>query len=407
MTSVINVALDTLLQALSLNTAWVSLRADSRFLPPAAIPLPPHGFLLGPVRNLPASLEQSDRYYLTRSPECHCQELLRTGRLNHAINVVECDRLRDAVKTDANNRGLRFHASMPLYSGDEAIGIMNFAMEDWQLLSAADLQLLSTSIELLRSALERAHLFDLSENQRHHLEQELELARLVQVSLLPKKLPKIPGFSLSAFWKPATEISGDFYGIYKLPDQQWGLVIADVCGKGASAALFMAMTYSLIRERVEKEQSPASLLTKINQSLCQQLPEVNFVTCFYAILNPLNNTLTYATAGHNPPIFRKASGEVGQLLRGSMALGVVKDAKYEDRVVSLESGDSLVIFTDGVTDAINSQDDMYELARFQAAVGSAAGKAAPLLKHLKNDLSTWVGETHQYDDITLLVLTRD
>jgi sigma-B regulation protein RsbU (phosphoserine phosphatase) len=229
----------------------------------------------------------------------------------------------------------------------------------------------------------------------------------VQVSLLPKKLPKITGYSLSAFWKPAAEISGDFYGVYKLPGHRWGLVIADVCGKGASAALFMAMTYSLIREQVEKEPSPAALLASVNHSLYLQFPELNFVTCVYAVLDPIKNSLAYAIAGHNPPILRKADGQLSQLMRGSMTLGLIPDTQYEEHTVSLEPGDSLAIFTDGVTDAINAHEDFYELRRLQAAVRSAAGKSAPFLSYLKKDLSTWVGPTHQYDDITLLVLTRD
>jgi sigma-B regulation protein RsbU (phosphoserine phosphatase) len=194
--------------------------------------------------------------------------------------------------------------------------------------------------------------------------------------------------------------------VYKLPDRRWGLVVADVSGKGASSALFMAMTYSLIRERVEKDSSPASVLAEVNQHLHQQLADQSFVTAFYAVLDPARNRLTYANAGHHPPIVRRRSGQLEQLPNGSMALGVLPDTPYTEQSIHLEPGDSLVIYTDGVTDAFNPDDEVFDLPRLKTSVAQEPGSASALLGRLKGDLSTWVGSTPQFDDITVLVLTR-
>jgi serine phosphatase RsbU (regulator of sigma subunit) len=405
MQSMLNGMLETLLGVMTLNTAWISLKFDSGFLNQASDQPPAHGFVLAAAQNLPPSLEQSDRYYLTRPPECHCQKLLRTGRLKRGVNVVECSRLQDAAKTSGENNGLMFHASVPIICGDKTIGIMNFAAKEWQLLSASDLQFLTAGAKQVCDALERARLYDLIQIQRTHLEQQLDMARKVQISLLPDKLPRIRGYSLAAFWQPAYETSGDYYNIFKLPGGRWGFVVADVCDKGAPAALYMALMHGLIRARVEKETSPAALLTQVNRVLYDQI-KMQFVTSFYAILDPKNSSLKYALAGHPPPLLRKASGQVEVLAGNGMALGIAADAQYKDMDLTLAPGESLVAFTDGVTDANNSLSESYEMAHLKAAIGSAPAHATALLKHLKNTLVDWVKESPNYDDITLFVIAR-
>ncbi len=209
-----------------------------------------------------------------------------TGQLKRGVNVVECSRLQDAMEGKEDNGGLMFHASVPIALNNQTIGVMNFAAEEWQLLSASDLQFLTAGAKQLGSALERAHLYDLIRIEHSRLEQELDMARKMQVSLFPDELPEIAGYSLAAFWQPAHETSGDYYNVFKLPGGRWGFIVADVCGKGAPAALRMAMAHGLIRERVENEPSPAALLTQVNRALCEQDMDMQFVTSFYAILDP-------------------------------------------------------------------------------------------------------------------------
>jgi serine phosphatase RsbU (regulator of sigma subunit) len=404
--SMLDETLETMLGVMTLKTAWIALKADNGLLGQSKDPAPEHGFVLAAARNLPPSLEKSDRYYLTRPPLCHCQQLLCDGRLNRGVNVVECSRLNDAMEGRRNKKGLMVHASMPISRKEEVIGVMNFAAEEWRLFSASDLQFLTAGAKQLGSALERASLYDHIRVEHSRLEQELDMARKMQISLFPDKLPEIAGYSLAAFWQPANETSGDYYNVFKLSGGRWGFIVADVCGKGAPAALRMAMTHGLIRDRVENEPSPAALLTQVNRALCEQDMEMQFVTSFYAVLDPENANLKYALAGHPPPILRKASGQVENLAGRGIALGVTLEAQYEDVNLALAPGDSLVAFTDGFTDANSPSNESYEMAQLKAAIGSAPAHAAALLEHLQNTLVDWVREAPNYDDITLLAIGR-
>ena len=251
--TLLDTTLETMLGVMTLHTAWISLKSDSDLLGPAPDPPPEHGFVLAAARNLPPSLEKSDRYYLKRPPECHCQQLLRTGQLKRGVNVVECSRLHDALEGKKGNDGLLFHASVPIRLNDQTIGVMNFASDDWQLLSASDLQFLTAGAKQLGSALERAHQYDLIRVEHGRLEQELDLARQMQVSLFPDVLPEISGYSLAAFWQPARETSGDYYNVFKLPGGRWGFIVADVCGKGAPAALLVSSCKYAIRESYSED----------------------------------------------------------------------------------------------------------------------------------------------------------
>jgi sigma-B regulation protein RsbU (phosphoserine phosphatase) len=326
--------------------------------------------------------------------------------LKRGVNVVECSRLQDAMEGKKIKGGLMFHASVPITIDKQTVGVMNFAADDWQLLSASDLQFLTAGAKQLGSALERAHLYDIIRVEHGRLERELDLARQMQVSLFPDVLPEINGYSVAAFWQPAHETSGDYYNVFKLPGGRWGFIVADVCGKGAPAALRMAMAHGLIRDRVENEPSPGALLTQVNKALCKQDMDMQFVTSFYAILDPANDSFNYSIAGHPPPFLRKASGQVEKLPGHGIAMGVSLEAIYEDTHLHLAPGDSLVAFTDGVTDANSPNKESYDMDQLKIAIGSAPAHAVDLLDHLQSTLENWVKEAPNYDDITLLAVGR-
>jgi serine phosphatase RsbU (regulator of sigma subunit) len=403
--SMLNGTLSTLLGVMNLNTGWISLKYDSGFLTHTGH-IPGHGFILAAAYNLPPSLEQSDRQYLRQPPMCNCQKILSSGRMKRGVNVVECSRLQEAAKTSTENNGLMFHASVPIVCNNQPIGIMNIAAKEWQLLSASDLQFLTAGARQVGLALERAQLYDQVRIQHAHLKHELDMARKVQVSLMPEQLPRIRGFDLAALWKPAYETSGDYYNIFKLPGGRWGFIIADVCDKGAPAALYMALAHGIIRERVEKETSPAALLSQVNRALYGQGIKSNFITSFYAILDPHNSSLKYAIAGHPPPLLRKESGQVITLPGKGIALGIFPDAQYEDLDLSLSPGESLVAYTDGLTDANNPLKEYFQMDQLEMAIRLAPAPAKALLKHLQKTLDNWVKDAPNYDDITLLVITR-
>jgi serine phosphatase RsbU (regulator of sigma subunit) len=402
--SMLEGTLETLLGEMELDSAWISLKFDQKFPGMKTVEPPAHGFFLGAAHNLPPILEQSDRYFLKRPPKCRCQELLSTGRLKHGVNVVECSRLQEAALAGNAPNELLFHASVPIISNDQTIGVMNFIAKDWQLLSASDLQFLTAGAKQVGNALERARLYDQIRFYNDHLIHEFDLARKVQISLMPEKLPDIPGYSLASHWQPAFETSGDYYNIFNLPANRWGIVVADVCDKGAPAALFMALSHGLIREHVRKETSPAALLAKVNRELYGQGIATNFITSFYAIFDPAHGSIQYSLAGHPAPLLKKASGEVEILPGKGMALGIFPDSKYEDFNLLLKQGDSLLVFTDGLTDADNPAGESFQMDNLRTALRTAPLPAQELVSHLRKTLENWVKDAPQSDDITLFVI---
>ena len=399
-------ALETLLSLMNLKTAWAFL-LSSAGNPSVSVSVSSDRFALAATSGLPPGLEKNDRYHLKNPKLCHCQGVMMSGKLKRAVNVVECTRLLAAAQDNGDNRGLLFHASVPIIASGQPLGILNVATQDWQFLTAADLQLLSAVGAQVAIALERSRLYDITNAQRLRLERELKLAREVQNSLLPDALPSIPGFSLAADWRSALEMAGDFYDIFALPNGRWGIIVADVSDKGAAAAMYMAMTRSLIRMSAANYVSPAGTLKDVNQQLIVHSTSDMFVTVFYAILDSESQEITYANAGQNPPLVRRATGAIAKLTRTGMALGVIEELTLTDASLILAPGDLLVSYTDGVTDALNSQGQEYDLARLIEAVTSAPASDAVLqLAHISSHLATFTGNTLPFDDVTFFILLK-
>jgi len=407
--NVLDATLETLVEVMGLRTAWVSLLASTGFAKYTAGISSSPNFVLAAARGLPPGLEQDDHYYLCRPPDCHCQSLLRDGRLTHAVNILECTRLQSAANAAGDTQGLLFHATVPIILQGRPLGVLNVATDEWQFLTASDLQLLSAAGMQIAVALERARLYDLAQAQRIRMERELEMARVVQASLLPNILPDIRGLDLAAEWHSAREVAGDFYDVFPLADGRWGIVIADVCDKGAPAALYMALARSLIRERAGQMPSPAEALRQVNRALLTQSSADMFVSVFYAILDPTTSTLTYTNAGHNRPIVRRASAlaETELLLGGGVVIGILDEVRLADATVTLAPGDVLVAYTDGLTEAFNANHEMFGDERLIQIIGAhPSASAQELLDAIMAQVHTFTGGAPQSDDITLLVMHR-
>lgn len=404
----LSVALETLVSLMGLKTAW-AFRIPSVDNPlQSTSASQKRDFVLASACGLPPGLERDNRYYLSKPEYCHCQDLLIAGHLKRAVNIVECTRLLQSAQADGDNQGLMFHASVPIIAGGEPLGIINVATQEWQFLTGADLHLLSAIGSQVAIALERARLFDLTHTQRLRLEAELHMARDVQASLLPEVLPEIPGYSLAAEWRSAREMAGDFYDIFALPDGRWGIVVADVADKGAAAAMFMAMTSSLIRASASSRASPAETLGEVNQRIMTHSSSNMFVTVFFAILDATTGALVYANAGHNPPFLRRVAGSIKNLTRTGPAIGLLEAPTLVDASLTLSPGDALTIYTDGITDALNPQGEEYSLARLSAAVRSAPTSDAALqLAHLSQDLAAFTQDVPPFDDITFFILVAE
>jgi serine phosphatase RsbU (regulator of sigma subunit) len=405
--TMLTTVVETLVRVMGLKTAWAFLRTEAGLYTTTSAIDPPHDFALAACCGLPPGLEQDNRHFLCQPPDCHCQSLFRNDHLVRAVNIVECTRLRYAARHAGDTQGLLFHATVPLISQNRPVGLINIATEQWEFLTSADLQFLSVAGSQVAVALERARLYDLAESQRTRLQQELKMARAVQKSLLPTQPPCIPGFTVVADWRSAREVAGDFYDFFLLPDGRWGVVLADVSGKGAPAALYMAMTRSLIRSEASHYNNPSEVLTEVNRRLLVESPCEMFVTVFYMVVDPVLQSLTYANAGHYPPFLRRASGRLERLAQGGLIMGLFEQFTLSDETLKLESGDTLVAYTDGLTDTLNNQDEDYGHNRLVDAINSAPTAARDILAHILKDLESFAGPAPQPDDVTLLILTSD
>jgi serine phosphatase RsbU (regulator of sigma subunit) len=247
-------------------------------------------------------------------------------------------------------------------------------------------------------------------SRRERLEQEMALARDIQRSLMPERLPEAPGWQLAATCVPAREVGGDFFDLISLPDECLGLVIADVADKGMPAALFMANARATIRALATHHHSLVAVLEQVNRLLLPDSHRGMFVTAVFASLSLRSGALRYCNAGHNPPlIWRARQGKAESLEIGGTALAVIEEPHLVEHQTAIDPGDWLVLYTDGVTEAFSERTESYHGAdRLGAAIAEcASGGAEQMLKAIEESVRLFVGETPASDDITLLVLKRD
>ena len=241
---------------------------------------------------------------------------------------------------------------------------------------------------------------------RERLETEVQLARQIQETFIPKTLDAPTGWDLAARWRAAMQMSGDFYDVIHLPDGRIGLLIADVADKGIPAALFMALTRTLVRAAVFSTASPAEALRQVNDLLYPDCEQGMFVTAVYGALDPRTGEFVYANAGHNPPLWLH-HGAMDKLTRTGVALGVVEFAQMTERYITLAAGDLLMFYTDGITEAFSAAGDIFSEERLMDVLGRLAPLSAEeILDQLDKEVNLFVGENPVSDDITLIALKR-
>jgi sigma-B regulation protein RsbU (phosphoserine phosphatase) len=234
-------------------------------------------------------------------------------------------------------------------------------------------------------------------------EQELERAREIQQSLLPREIPQIRGFEVAGAWQPASAVSGDYYDVLRLGDHKLGICIADVVGKGVSAALLMANVQAAVRAFASDSESPAQVCAKVNRLLCENIATGKFVTFLYGILDGEARTFEHCNAGHLYPILM-SGGSTRMLEQGGAVLGVFPFWTYENSVVELRAGDRLFLFTDGITEATDTDGKEFEEASIAAfAKANSRLTARELNDHLLAQVSDFCGAQFQ-DDATLLII---
>lgn len=259
------------------------------------------------------------------------------------------------------------------------------------------------------SALHSAEVYE-RQLAAERLSRELALAGQIQASLLPQTLPVVPGWQIAASLEPARQTSGDFYDLIKLPDDRLGIVVADVADKGVGAALYMALSRTLIRTyAVQSPDQPATVLTLVNQRILQDSNADLFVTVFYGVVDLRTGLLTYCSAGHNPAYVLQNNGAqpTQSLNRTGIPLGMFDTAQWRQHTTQLESRDMLLLYTDGLTEAHNADGEEFgEIRMLETARRHLNDSAEQTQRGMLGTMRAFVGEQTQFDDITLVVVTR-
>jgi sigma-B regulation protein RsbU (phosphoserine phosphatase) len=264
----------------------------------------------------------------------------------------------------------------------------------------------STKERLEQRNVELQHSVELGTAQLELQEQELQRAQEIQRSLLPKQIPQIPGFEVAGAWQPALTVSGDYYDVLRLSDHRIGICIADVVGKGVSAALLMANVQAAVRAYASDSESPAQLCSRVNSLLCENIATGKFVTFFYGILDGEAHTFKYSNAGHLYPILA-SGGSTRMLEQGGAVLGVFPAWTYENSAIEMRAGDRLFLFTDGITEATDAEGREFEEASIAAfASANSTLAASEMNSRLLAEVSAFCGAQFQ-DDATLLVIAAN
>ena len=302
-------------------------------------------------------------------------------------------------------RAAGIELTLPLISQTELIGLLNLGPRRGPAAgySTDDHRLLNQVAPQAAAALRVAQLA--------HVEQELRVARLIQQTLLPGKLPVLPGWQMAAYYEPARAVGGDFYDFIELQDGRLALVIGDVADKGVPAALVMANTRSMLRAASQQSLSAGAVLERVNDLLFPDMLPRMFATCLYAILDPSSGRLHYANAGHSLPMRRGENG-VDELRATGMPLGLMPNMKYEEQETMLAAGDRVLFYSDGLVEAHNPQREMFGGPRLRSLVADGAlypaePSGAPLIQFVLDRLRHHVGAGwDQEDDVTLVSLER-
>lgn len=347
--------------------------------------------------------------YPFRGDACIVLRILQTGKaeLANGISAEDCLPGMDGQRISV--------IGAPVKTEQRLLGVILLVGDANREFTAGDLKILSTIGLQVAPALEITRLYQVA-IEKARFERELQMARQVQESLLPRNLPEIPGWNIATRWHPAREVSGDFYDILIEHDRPSGtahprflnLVIADVTDKGMPASLFMAFTRSVLRASIRSGLEPASIIRNANRSVFEDSHKGLWTTLIYARLDLQTGAMTYVNAGHNPPLLYHADcGEVEMLVRTGLPLGVDIRAPYDQKTVYLQPGDRLLLYTDGITESFSpAREEFGEERLEQGLVEMIPLPVEDSLDQLLMRMDEFTGHAHSLDDVTLLAIQR-
>lgn len=317
--------------------------------------------------------------------------------------IISNDVRTDPVYVNARDR-TRSEMVAPIISNDEVIGCFDLESDELNAYSGDDLEVLMLLASQVAIIIEKVMLHEqLIEKKR--LEGQLEVAREVQLALLPAKDPSLEGFDISGYNFPTEEVSGDYYDWVRVYEDQIGIVIADVSGKGVPAAILMAFLRASLRAASHIGYATHISMAKVNYLLWESIERNQFVTAFYAILDASTRTLSYSNAGHNPPLLIKANGDARFLDSGEQPLGMFQGTRYHEYHVVFEPGDVFVLYTDGATEAQSPEGEEFGRDRLVEAVSESLDKPArEMIASIQMAVLDWTASVGSSDDVTFFVI---
>src|SRR5690554_43065 len=295
----------------------------------------------------------------------------------------------------------RSEVDIPLIVNDELIGVFNIQHQEKNAFSPDRIKLLESLAHHIAIAIENARLFQKERLEKERMQRELNDARGIQFNLFPKESPEVKGFGIKGICLPCLEVGGDWYDFIPLPDGRLGIVLADVSGKGMGAALLMSSTRSLLRLIAENKKSPKEVLQQLNEILIKDLPGARFVTMIYAILNPADDKIVFASAGHLNPLIINSSGMEFLETASGMPLGIT-DCTYSESEIKLSPGSRIFFYSDGVTEAMNNFSEEYGEMRLSNYLKNNTATIESLI----NNLREFTNGVQPSDDITVVAIEK-
>ncbi|MGQ0540335.1 MAG: PP2C family protein-serine/threonine phosphatase [Blastocatellia bacterium] len=292
----------------------------------------------------------------------------------------------------------------PIISNDKVIGAFDLESDSLNAYTEDDLSVLQLLTSQVAIIIEKVELHEQAVEKKR-IEAQLEIARQVQLTLLPDDDPVLQNFDVSAYIFPTEEVSGDYYDWVEIFDDQIGIVVADAVGKGIPAALLMSFLRASLRAGVQIGYAPHIALSKVNNLLWDSTEDHQFITAIYGILDETNRTFVYSNAGHNPPLLIKADGDYRFVEYGDTPLGMFYDARYHQHFIRFERGQTMVIYTDGITEAASEKGEEYGEERLAKSV--LAGLDLPakkIIDHIRKDVADFTGRKFLDDDGTLFIV---
>src|SRR5881392_1787104 len=374
---------------------------------PPLVDVPPN--ILQQAAAAPIALESFLRLHTISPGEGVIGRVWQTGQ---SVYLSEFSDAPELAKLRSSAFGTRSVMAAALRYGNQDLGVLALANGPMGVpFSQGDFVVFKSLAEQSAFALYNAIIYSMA-NEKKRLDHDLEIARDIQRILLPSEAPAIDGFQISGINVPARQVSGDYFDYIRVDDERLGVAIADVSGKGVPASLIMAICRSVLRTEAARNPSPADVLRKVNRQLYPDIKEDMFISMAYLVLDHQHDGVTLARAGHDAPLwYQQQSQTVAPVKSPGMVVGIDSGSVFDrltvDFAVPLERNDCLVLYTDGVTETLNSEDDEYGVDRMMQSVRASANDGAQaIVKRIIEDVREFTGSVPQHDDITVIAIRK-